>query len=119
MMASSIKIPEPGVAGRRIITDSNGVVVATATTDADGEYAFTGLDAGDYHVQSSTIVDGKILVDKDVGDDRADSDADTGTGLTDTITLTIGEEKRDVDAGVENVALWQMMIWVKPVMTLL
>ena len=61
-----------GVAGV-LVTLSNG---ATTTTDADGNYEFTGLAAGDYTVSFPTEVDGKVLVDANVGDDDTiDSDA--------------------------------------------
>ena len=48
------------------MTLANG---ATTTTDADGNYEFTGLAAGDYTVSFPTEVDGKVLVDAIVGDD--------------------------------------------------
>ena len=52
-----------------------------------------------------TDVDGKILVESNVGgDDTIDSDADQGTGSTGTITLGIGERSEDNDAGVEDPA---------------
>ncbi len=42
---------EPGLPGWQIILqDTDGNVLATATTDADGDYAFTGLEPGAYEV---------------------------------------------------------------------
>jgi streptogramin lyase len=42
---------EPGIAGWEIqLMDSSGNVVATTTTDANGDYAFTGLQSGTYTV---------------------------------------------------------------------
>lgn len=35
--------------------DKAGSVVATATTDTDGYYEFTGLEPGEYHIEASTV----------------------------------------------------------------
>jgi serine-aspartate repeat-containing protein C/D/E len=87
------------------VLDSNGDAVTT-TTAANGDYSFTGLEAGDYQVRFPTSVDGKTLVDANDpngnGDDTNDSDADTGTGTTGTITVGINETSSDNDAGVED-----------------
>ncbi|PID80423.1 MAG: hypothetical protein CSB19_00085 [Clostridiales bacterium] len=43
---------EPGVAGVKVtLKDGNGIVIATTTTDSNGNYSFTGLDNGDYIVE--------------------------------------------------------------------
>ncbi len=45
---------EPGLSGWQIILqDANGNVLAIATTDANGNYAFTGLQAGSYEVDEA------------------------------------------------------------------
>jgi hypothetical protein len=95
---------EQGAGGVRVVLrTAAGVLVAETTTAADGSYSFTGLDAGGYVVVFPTDVNGKVLVDANVGgDDAIDSDADQTTGRTETITLQIGENRRDVDAGVED-----------------
>ncbi len=90
-----------GIAGVTV-TLSNG---QTTVTDADGNYEFTGLPAGDYVVTFPAEVDGKVLVDANAGDDTVDSDAvdnGDGTASTGTITLGIGERSEDNDAGVED-----------------
>ncbi|MFG5380099.1 SdrD B-like domain-containing protein, partial [Yoonia sp. R2-816] len=47
--------------------------------------------------------DGKVLVGQDVGgDDSVDSDADPATGVTALIPVGVGEDIRDVDAGVAD-----------------
>ncbi|MEO9895236.1 MAG: SdrD B-like domain-containing protein, partial [Paracoccaceae bacterium] len=85
------------------LLDGNGNVAGTATTDANGAYEFLGLDAGDYTVQFPTDVNGKVLVGQDVGnDDTIDSDADQGSGLSQTVSLSIGQRIEDIDAGVED-----------------
>ncbi|MEJ6402774.1 SdrD B-like domain-containing protein, partial [Yoonia sp. 2307UL14-13] len=95
---------EAAVAGVLVtLQDGDGNEVATTTTDDDGNYLFEDLDAGDYVVVFPTDVDGLTLVDQDAGDDdSADSDADQGTGATAVIPLAIGEDIRDVDAGLED-----------------
>lgn len=94
---------EMGVGGVTVtLLDSDGNVVATTTTAADGSYTFSDLDAGDYVVDFPTEVDGKVLVNQNVGPDATDSDADQGTGETNTISVGVGENVTDVDAGVED-----------------
>ncbi len=94
---------EPAIVGATVeLLDAAGNVIATTTTDADGNYEFTGLDAGDYSVRFAADADGKTFVDQNVGgDDTVDSDVD-GSGTTGTISVGVGETSTDNDAGVED-----------------
>ena len=102
--ANGLDDVEPGVAGVSVqLLDSAGNVVATTTTGDDGGYRFDGLQPGDYRVIFPTAVEGRVLTDQNVGpDDRIDSDADTGTGITDSATVIAGEVTKDVDAGLTD-----------------
>ena len=93
---------EAGVAGVTVqLLTAAGVLVATTTTDANGGYAFTGLDAGDYKVAFPTSVDGRVLTQQNVGaDDTIDSDANVATGQTGNYAVVAGETTKDVDAGL-------------------
>ncbi|PJI86372.1 cadherin domain-containing protein [Yoonia maricola] len=95
---------EMGVADVTVtLLDADGETVATTTTGADGSYLFEDLAAGDYTVVFPTDVDGKLLVGQDVGgDDTVDSDADQTTGATAPVSVGIGDDIRDVDAGVAD-----------------
>jgi serine-aspartate repeat-containing protein C/D/E len=85
------------------LLNAAGDVIATTTTNANGEYTFGGLGAGDYSVSFPTEVDGKVLVEQNVGaDETVDSDADQDTGRTDTISLEIGDVSDNNDAGVAD-----------------
>ena len=84
------------------LVDADGNEVATQQTGDDGSYLFEDLDAGDYRVIFPTEVDGRVLVGQDVGPDVSDSDAAQGNGATDLVSVGIGEDIRDVDAGVED-----------------
>lgn len=94
---------EAGVAGVTVTLYLAGAVIATTTTNAAGEYLFTGLKAGTYTVGFAEKAGFDFTV-ANVGSDATDSDADTVTGLTGPITLAIGEANLTVDAGliVEN-----------------
>ncbi len=98
-------IQEPGEGGVGGVTVTlyaadGTTVLATQTTDGNGNYLFTGLTPGTYVVGFSGIPTGKILTNANVGDDRYDSDADRTTGKTGPYTLASGDNNRDVDAGI-------------------
>ena len=81
------------------LKDGNGVVLQTQQTDADGNYLFTDLVAGEYAIG---IVDhqGFDITTQDAGDDTADSDIDPSTLMTETFFLNEGEENLTLDAGL-------------------
>lgn len=97
---------EAGVAGVAVtLYDAAGAVIAITTTNAAGEYLFSGLKAGTYTVGFTEKV-GHDFTTANVGNDATDSDADAATGRTAPIVLAVGEANLTVDAGlvVENVA---------------
>ena len=87
-----------------------GTLVATTTTDASGNYAFTGLVPGQYIVAFETPT-GYQLSTADVGADASDSDAGTG-GLTGCYTLASGETNNTVDAGFWRPAAIGDRVWL-------
>jgi protocatechuate 3,4-dioxygenase beta subunit len=95
---------EDGVADVNVtLKDSNGVVVATTTTDANGNYTFSDLEPGDYSVafDLDTLPKGYVVSDKDQGsDDTKDSDVNTTTGETEATTLEAGENDPTWDMGI-------------------
>lgn len=104
---------EAGVAGATVwlILEGSGVIAST-TTDADGNYSFGDLDAGNYSVRFedpddvSAATEGKNFIAADQVDDAIDSDVvdvgGAGNGNTVTFTLGAGENKTDVDAGIKQ-----------------
>lgn len=94
---------EEGVAGMTVtLYDEDDNAVATTVTSHDGTYKFDNLPAGDYYVKF-TKPDGTDFVQKDVGAWGEDSDADPN-GVTDVFHLSAGENKWNIDAGVETPA---------------
>jgi protocatechuate 3,4-dioxygenase beta subunit len=82
------------------LKNSGGTVIATTSTNASGNYLFSGLAAGTYRVAFPPSISGAIVTLKDVGgDDNIDSDADQTTGETANIVLGAGQNITNVDAG--------------------
>ncbi len=97
---------EPGVAGVTVtLTSCSGAFVAQQTTNADGEYLFTGLDPNvDYIVTFSNLPAGFQFVTPNAGNnDAVDSDANPTTGSTTCIDLDPGETDLTWDAGIHSV----------------
>jgi protocatechuate 3,4-dioxygenase beta subunit len=102
---------EAGIAGVTVsLRDAAGAVVATATTDADGLYAFTGLRPGTYDVQFDTP-SGFVVTRQDVGGDATDSNIDA-SGLTGRYTLSSGDALTTVDAGYYRPASLGDRLWL-------
>ncbi len=94
---------EPGIPGIAVtLCAADGVTpVATAITDANGQYSFVNLEPGTYYVGFSNIPAGSNFSGQNLGgDDALDSDVNPATGKTGAITLEAGEYNPTVDAGV-------------------
>jgi uncharacterized repeat protein (TIGR01451 family) len=116
---------EAGVAGVTVtLYDGSGAVIATTTTDANGNYSFTQLIPGTYSV-GFTLPNGYGWTLRDVGSDGGDSDADPATGRTGSYTLAPGENNPTVDGGlwrapalvIEKAGLKQGTVGVGDVLT--
>ena len=81
-------------------TDIDGNPVAEVQTDANGNYSFDNLGAGDYVVMFEGE-DGKAFIDPNAGDDAIDSDVLGADGKTAPVSVEAGEVTENVDAGVE------------------
>jgi SdrD B-like domain/Secretion system C-terminal sorting domain len=114
---------EPGVAGVTVTLLDAGLdgIVGNAddgasgatTTNALGEYIFTGLPASNYAVQFSNLPAGASVVTSNSGtDDNIDSDglplgtggAPAGASRTAVYNLAIGQDNLTVDLGISNAA---------------
>ena len=80
------------------------VVLATVITDSTGPYLFAGLPAGDYRVKVTDPA-GFVPTFTHQGVNTTDSDIDRLTSTTDTITLSAGQVRTDIDAGFIETSL--------------
>ena len=93
-------VGEAGIGGVTVnLLNAAGNVVSTQTTNGNGDYLFTGLDAGTYSVQFVKPTN-QDFTTANTGADGTDSDANQTTGRTGTYTLVSGESNRTVDAGL-------------------
>lgn len=95
---------EPGVPGVTVtLFSSTGTQLAVTTTNAAGNYQFTGLTPGSYYVEFTNLPSGYEFTSKDAGAntlEATDSDADPITGATEWVTLVAGQNYPDLDAGI-------------------
>jgi uncharacterized repeat protein (TIGR01451 family) len=93
---------EPGLSDVTVrLFRSNGQFVGETTTDDNGFYSFTNLDAGDYYIVFELPSLLFAFSPPNAGDNPAlDSDANQTTGRTATITLSDGEQENTIDAGI-------------------
>jgi serine-aspartate repeat-containing protein C/D/E len=94
-----------GLAGIRVILlNSEGKSAGKYTfTDADGNYSFAGLNAGNYSVKfdkASLPVGATFAADHEGNNNNIDSDANYLTGKTGIIHLNAGQINNSVDAGI-------------------
>jgi protocatechuate 3,4-dioxygenase beta subunit len=91
------------------VNNTPGTLVATQTTDANGNYGFSKLKPGDYVVKFIAS-DGSVLSTANVGSDALDSDAGTN-GFTGSYRLASGENNATVDAGFYKTASLGDRVW--------
>lgn len=92
---------EPGVPGVVLeLLDNTGNVIGTTVTDANGNYLFSNLAAGNYKVRIADIPGKMDLTGANLGPDATDSDFDAVSKTTGTIALAEGENRRDIDGGL-------------------
>ncbi len=93
---------EPGLANVTVkLYNSSNNLVATTTTNTNGEYFFTDVPAGSYYVEFTLLNDYTFSPKDQGGNDATDSDADPSTGKTATFTLADGENNFTLDAGMK------------------
>ncbi|MBX7105662.1 MAG: carboxypeptidase regulatory-like domain-containing protein, partial [Gemmataceae bacterium] len=85
------------------LLDGSGNFISTTTTNAAGNYLFTGLAAGNYIVEVIVPAGVGVSPQNQGGDDKVDSDINPATGQTSVITLSAGQVNLDVDAGLTKV----------------
>jgi uncharacterized repeat protein (TIGR01451 family) len=98
-------VGEPGAANVSVQLWQGGNVIATTTTNAAGNYSFTGLAPGAYSVKFITT-NGTLFTTQGVGfDPTINSDVSPATGLTPTFNLLSGQSDLTRDAGLLPVDL--------------
>ncbi|MBK7865849.1 MAG: choice-of-anchor A family protein [Ignavibacteriales bacterium] len=95
---------EPGLENVAVqLYTCNDVLVASTTTNANGNYNFAQLAPGSYYVKFVTPSGYVFSALNQGGDDNADSDVNPSTGKTDCVNLVLGQDITSIDAGM-NVA---------------
>ncbi|HRJ41566.1 MAG TPA: SdrD B-like domain-containing protein, partial [Caldilineaceae bacterium] len=85
--------------------------VATTSTDNNGNYSFTNLIPGDYQVLFVAPGGYTFTPKGQGGDPTNDSNANPGTGRTDTITLVSGTNDITIDAGLYKPGVIGDRVW--------
>ncbi len=83
--------------------DVNGNALGTTVTNAQGNYIFNGLPAGQYQVGFSNLPADYVASPQNQGtNDANDSDVTAATGRTQIISLATGENNTTLDLGIHN-----------------
>ncbi len=92
---------EAGLKGVKVELYSSDTLVKSTTTDANGTYLFSTLEAGEYSLKFFAK-NGWSITSKNAEGVSAslNSDADKSTGKTEALTLNDGEKNHDIDAGM-------------------
>ena len=111
---------EPNFPGVTVnLLNSSGAVIATKTTDANGNYLFDNLAAGDYKVQF-VKPGGYVFTqqyaqgpDASMSNNNDSNPYPTGgsAGMTDTIRLGVGQNNLTIDAGLYQLAALGDFVW--------
>ena len=97
----SDELPVEGVSVQLLDASGNVIAGKTSATDANGVYAFTGLVAGTYSVKFGTLANYIFTTQNaGAGTEATDSDVNTTSGISDPVTLSLGENNPNVDAGL-------------------
>lgn len=93
---------EAGIKGVTVTLAQGSTTLKTTTTDANGKYLFSGLNAGTYRICVGTV-SGLIATGADKGgNDAKDSDGLATTyGNCANVTLTAGENDMTIDFGFD------------------
>ena len=103
---------ESGQAGVTVnLYTGTGTPAGSTTTAGDGSYGFEALEPGDYYVEFVLPANTIFSPQDQGGDNAADSDADTATGLTVATTLDPGENDLSWDAGLFELASIGDRVW--------
>jgi|GEM_PF-2926837 len=93
----TVNLLSPGV--DTVCNSADDQFIDTTSTDINGMYGFSELDAGDYCVEFEAAA-GYVYSPQDVGSDTSDSDANPTTGKTTNISLAPGDNDLTWDAGL-------------------
>lgn len=107
---------ESGIAGVIVTllgTDAQGNIIDTmTTTDENGYYSFTGLQAGVYSVKFTKPNNYKPSPANATSDDGKDSDADVITGQSPLINVESGTDNQTIDAGFYKCGFVGNFVWL-------
>jgi uncharacterized repeat protein (TIGR01451 family) len=103
---------ENGIANVTVrLLDGSNNVLATTTTNSSGNYLFNNLNAGNYKIEV-VQPSGYYVTKANVGtNDTIDSDIDTSTARSGTISLTQGQNDLTWDAGLYRKASIGDKVW--------
>jgi uncharacterized repeat protein (TIGR01451 family) len=93
---------EAGLSGVvvKLFREGETTELSSTTTDTEGKYSFTNIDAGNYYV-TFQLLNGYRFSPKNFGNNKeVDSDANTTNGRTDAIVLAPGQNDMSWDAGM-------------------
>ena len=104
---------EPGISDIEINLMIGDSLIATTYSGATGEYEFTGVYPGQYHLQVNNQSSFDFTAHNSADDKRnSDIDHSNGAGTSYTFKLSSDEQKLDLDIGLADCNLVSNFVWI-------
>lgn len=104
---------EPGLAQVPVhLVTTDGQVLASVVSDAQGHYEFSGVGPGQYRIRVQRPLGYQFTLSAQGGDDEVDSDVLPATGETALVTLSPGDSLLTLDAGLYRPAIVGDRVWL-------
>lgn len=108
-----IESTEPGLEDVEINLMQGDSLIATTYSDESGNYLFTGVYPGEYHIQVNGPSDLDFTTNNTTASSRnSDINHSNGAGTSSTFVMNSNEDKSDIDIGFSDCNIISDFVWI-------